>query len=147
MYLSKYNSTREPKLPEEHCQIATNYDFNYEDPPYKYQFCANTMNIYSREPIEILLDAILLLLMLNDLINEQHVEKLWKILTKNTPESNKQILYDIALTLVDKYVNFKDLIQNICFDIIFQRFDAALVIRAKKDLREMIEKGHKFLDA
>jgi len=146
MYLSDLHSMKELELNESYCQIATTYDFDYTAPLYKYEFCENSMNIYSREPIAILLDAILTLLNSNHLNNKQDVESLWKILnTKCSSETNKQLTYGAAFTMVDSYVTCKELIQSICYDIIFQQFDAALVVRAKKDLREIIEKRQQFL--
>jgi len=138
--------TLDIKIEVKYSTIATTYDFSYDKAlKYEYIFCLKTMEPYSKEPIAVLLSAILYLMKNLNLTNSTTVRAVNRIIlySENKSTEDKQNQYCLAITKIHELPN-KLLIQKLCHHVIFERVNPALVAEAKAYIAELLEQGRKY---
>lgn len=137
-YIAKETVRMKISIPVDYNTIARTYDVDYKKPkPYQYTFCEDTMQLYSREPIKVLLDAILHVLANSKSVTTKKVEYLTTIL--NTEHTNKQNNYDKTVALTVTFGIHRHFILKICHNIIFEHCDPGLLTDTQNYLISMIQ--------
>jgi len=117
-------------LPVMYCQIAPTYKFEYHNiTPYKYVFSPNSMEIFSKSPCEVLLDAYIFVTRKTATLSTQQESIIRDIIKE---EGNPVEIWHVteviaAQQLISVVSQWRNIMKLLIHDVIFEKEDPELI--------------------